>query len=44
MAEEEKRKTTFRGTPIECEAWLRRFFDIMRIFLGIEGDDEALEK
>ena len=43
MAEEETRKTTFRGTPIECEAWLRRFFDIMRIFLGIDGDDEALE-
>jgi len=43
MAEEEARKTTFRGTPLECEAWLRRFFDIMRIFLGINGDDETLE-
>lgn len=41
MADE--RVTTFRGTPIECEAWLRRFFDIMRIFLAIDGGDEALE-
>lgn len=37
------RKTSFRGTPLECEAWLRRFFDIMRIFIGIDGGDEALE-
>ena len=43
MAEEEARKTTFRGTPIECEAWLRRFFDTMRICLAIDGGDEALE-
>ena len=42
MAEEEARKTTFRGTPLECEAWLRRFFDIMRIFLGNE-DESSLE-
>ena len=30
---DEQRHTEFMGTPIECEAWLRKFFDSIRTFL-----------
>lgn len=33
------RLTSFRGTPLECEVWLRGLFDRMRTRVGQLGND-----